>query len=96
MIEVINDYYIDVNDLNYTLKKDRGTYDKHGNRNYKTYGYYDSLRSALIACVDQLQRDKLSSDTFTLQESIKAINDVTSRFNNLLGLAIKEVADDRQ
>ena len=94
MIEVINDYYIDVNDLNYTLKKDRGTYDKHGNRNYKTYGYYDSLRSALVACVDQLQRDKLSSDTFTLQEGIRAINEVTERFNGLLELAIKEAEND--
>ena len=94
MIEVIEGYVIDVDSLNYTLKKDTGRLDKDGNKVYRTYGYHSSLKSALVACIGCVQKEKLSNGTLTLEQAINVSNQAVNRFNELLELAIKEVKED--
>lgn len=94
MIEVIEGYVIDVDPLNYTLKKDTGRLDKEGKKIYKTCGYYGSLKSAVSACVGFMQREKLSDGTLTLEQAINVSNQATKRFSDLLELAIKEIKEE--
>lgn len=94
MIEVIDGYVIDVDTLSYTLKRETGSLDKDGNKVYRTYGYYNSLKSALTACTGFMQKEKLASDTFPLVEAINVYNQATERFEKLLELAIKEAEDE--
>lgn len=90
MIEIIDGYVIDVDPLNYTVKKETGNVNKEGKKTYRTYGYYGSLKGALKGCIEAMQKEKLDSDTFPLEEAIKASNRTVGRFNELLELAIKE------
>lgn len=91
MIKLIDGYVIDVDPLNYTLKKDTGKKDKKGNPIYRTFTYHGSVKQAIQACIDLIQRDKLSSDTFTLVEAINILNAAQNRFEQLLQKVIKEM-----
>ena len=83
MIELINDYYIQVNSLCYILLKKTGT-DKNGNPTYKTCAYLGSIKSCIERCIDLVQKDKLSQDIFTLTEALKIVKDTQNEFKSLL------------
>lgn len=94
MIKLIKGFVVDVDPLNYTLKKETGNVDKEGNKTYRTYGYHRTLKHAIATCVDVLTKEKLDSDVFELKEAIEIINQSQEVFRNLLNDSIKEVGHE--
>lgn len=91
MINLINGFVVDVDPLNYTLKKATGGTDKEGKPLYRTYTYHGSLKQAIKACVSLIQKEKLDSGTFTLKEAIEVINQSQKSFEELLDNTIHEL-----
>lgn len=91
MINLRDDYVIEVDPLNYTLKKDMKTKDKKtGNPVYKIIGYYSTLESCIKGFIDLMQREKLAEGEYTLNEALNALRDIYSEFNTLLEKALLE------
>ena len=91
MIKIDDTYFVDVDELIYTLKKKRIGKNKNGEEieTSTTLGYYSSLKSALTAAMKYDTMIKLSEEVYTLTESINIANEVSDRFNRLLEEAIK-------
>lgn len=74
-IEVINDYFIEVDNYNHTLKKkcvreDKKTGEKKPGEN--TIGYYRSVQECLEAIVRLIPLDENNNTTITLREYAEA------------------------
>ena len=54
----------------------------------ETIGYYSSLKNAIRGLVDYTARTKLVTDTLTLTEAIKVIQDSNAKFEELLSKAL--------
>ena len=91
MIKIDDTYFVDVDELIYTLEKKRIGKNKNGEEieTSTTLGYYSSLKSALTAAMKYDTMIKLSEEVYTLTESINIANEVSDRFNRLLEEAIK-------
>jgi hypothetical protein len=94
VVNLINGYVVDVDPLNYTLKKATGGTDKQGNPTYRTYSYHGSLKQAIKACVSLIQKEKLDNGAFTLQEAIEVLNQSQKSFEELLDNTIHELEVD--
>lgn len=92
MIELVDGYYIEVDPLCYTLKKQVGT-DKKGKPTYKVCGYMSSIKSCVKRCIDLIQREKLSEGIYTLTEALKVLESGENEVKQLLKKAIKEMED---
>lgn len=92
MIKIDDTYFVDVDELIYTLKKKRMGKNKKGEEieTATTLGYYSSLKSALTAAMKYDTMIKLSEEVYTLKESISIANEVSDRFSRLLDEAIKD------
>ena len=92
MIKIDDTYFVDVDELIYTLKKKRVGKNKNGEEieTETTLGYYSSLKSALIAAMKDDTMIKLSEEVYTLKESISIANEVSDRFSRLLDEVIKD------
>ena len=92
MIKIDDTYFIDVDELIYTLKKKRIGKNKNGEEieTSTTLGYYSSLKSALTAAMKYDTMIKLSEGEYTLNEAISIVNEVSDRFNRLLDEVIKD------
>ena len=91
MIRIDDTYFIDVDELIYTLKKKRIGKNKKGEEieTETTLGYYSSLQNALTAAMKYDTMIKLSEEEYTLKEAISIVNEVYDRFSRLLKEAIK-------
>ena len=92
MIRIDDTYFIDVDELIYTLKKKRIGKNKKGEEieTETTLGYYSSLKSALTAAMKYDTMIKLSDEVYNLTESIRIANEVSDRFSRLLDEVIKD------
>lgn len=92
MIRIDDTYFIDVDELIYTLKKKRIGKNKKGEEieTETTLGYYSSLQKALTAAMKYDTMIKLSDGEYTLKEAISIVNEVSDRFNRLLDEVIKD------
>ena len=92
MIKIDDTYFVDVDELIYTLKKKRIGKNKNGEEieTSTTLGYYSSLKSALTAAMKYDTMIKLSEGEYTLTEAIRVVNEVSDRFNRLLDEVIKD------
>lgn len=96
-IELIDDWVVVVDELNYALakkvpvkQKDDGK--KRRKFSYKYYGYYGSLTNAMYALCDRLTRDELRAKSpLTLKEAINTITECYDR----ISAQLKEVLDGR-
>jgi len=91
LIELLNDYYIDVDEYNYTLKKDTGRDDKDGNRTYNAIGYYPSLKHSIKACLAQLRIDNLKGKDMPLKMAIIEIEKSTKMLNDKLNEVLPNI-----
>lgn len=91
MIKIDDTYFVDVDELIYTLKKKRIGKNKNGEEieTSTTLGYYSSLKSALTAAMKYDTMIKLSEEVYTLIEAINIANEVSDRFSRLIEEAIK-------
>lgn len=90
MIELLDNYVLDVDDHCYTLKQDTGKTDKRGNRVYKTLGYFGDVTGALHALVKELAREKHKHACTSLNEAVNAIREDNTRVENLIKTEIGE------
>ena len=93
-IQLIDDWCVVVDDLNYALAKKDPVKSKSGEEKtaYKYYGYYTSLTNAMYALCDRLTRDEIKAKSpLTLKDAINVIVDSYDRISDQL----KEVLDGR-
>lgn len=94
-IELIDDWWVTVDDYNYGLAKRiiyKNKKDGEKDYGYKYYGYYSSLSNALCALCDRLTRDELKRQSpQDLKSAVKTITESYERISNLL----KECLDGR-
>ena len=89
MVKLVNDLFIDVSELNYTLKKyeGKGKDEKTGEYKdiYTIKGYYSSLENAIKGAIEYSIKSKFKDNTFTLKEALKEIEIIYNKFNNIIG-----------
>lgn len=90
MIELLDNYVLDVDDHCYTLKQDTGKTDKRGNRVYKTLGYFGDVTGALHALAKELAREKHKQGCTSLNGALNAIRESNTRVENLIKTEIGE------
>jgi|GEM_PF-2280966 len=96
MIELIDNYYIDVDEYeNYSLRKKYFTTDKKTNEPKEYYKdivvYNGSLRRAIENCYRRLQVDRLKNKDLTLKEAITEIDNLTKIFVKKLNEALPSI-----
>lgn len=92
MIRIDDTYFVDVDELIYTLKKKRIGKNKNGEEieAETTLGYYSSLQKALTAAMKYDTMIKLSEEVYALKEAISIANEVSDRFSRLLDGVIQD------
>jgi hypothetical protein len=77
-ITLINGYYIDVDDLNYTLKQEYVGKDKDGNSKVSTrvIGYYGKLEHAVDSFLKRNQTSVLGQKSVSMKEYVKSIEQI--------------------
>ena len=98
MIHVIDDYYINVEELNHTAMLDLHKKTKpdkitgESKDTYKTIGYYGTPESAIIGIVKYRIKEKLKGAkvTHTLEQAIKIIQESNKEVTELLEKCLKE------
>lgn len=98
MIRVNDDYVIEIDSLNYTvkrdlhkktLKKDKSTGEEVETDLLKTVGHYNNLSSAIKGVISDMNRLKLSSGVHELQEAVNIVLENNRRVSELLEKALE-------
>ena len=88
MIRINDDICIEIDELNYTLKKDKHSEytDKNGatRHNYYVIGYYTNLESALKGAKDYMVVNSLSEKDMSLGEAIRRVREVSEAFRQTI------------
>lgn len=93
MVELVGDYFVEVDSYSYTLKRRGQGVSKKTNEPIITetvIGYYPSLKLAIEGAKDHCIREFLARDKFTLIEAIRLIERIDEEFTKILNERIKE------
>ena len=95
MIRVNEDWIIDVDDHNYTLKKDLHRMEPSRDKKkmvpaYAVKSYHPSLRRALERLHEEIIRDRLKEADRTLAEACRAIRECTDEWRELTEQIMEE------
>lgn len=100
MIRITDDYVIDVDSLNFTVKKDKHkmTIDKDGNEKpaFDNVGHFITLENALKCVRNELFRNKISDVEIDLESAIKEFKKTNDEFVSVFKKAVndfKEVSE---
>lgn len=93
MIQINEEYFVEVDSYNYTLKRRYPGKNKKDEPiiREKIIGYYGDLKGCLRGVLKDTQSRKFSEDTYTLTDAIRVIQETTDYFIKLLNEKIKEV-----
>ena len=95
MIQVNDDWVVDVDDFCYSLKRDmhKDIVRKNGTveHKYKVIGYYNTLEKALNSLYEQLNKQTLQQGLHSLSEAVTAIRDNRIRWEELISRVLNEV-----
>lgn len=92
MIRINKDWLVDVDEYNYTLKRDLHSKTKKKNPktgeieevdSYRSMGYYSNLASALNRLCEEMRVSELKDKDITLKEAIKIIEDCTKEWREI-------------
>lgn len=90
MIKLIDNYVVNVDDLNFTLAVDTGRKDKKTGRPVlRPISYHSSLEKAVSACRREYLRKGLENRSFDLHRAVIAMREMDARFNKLLSQAMR-------
>lgn len=88
MVRVIDDYVIENDELNYTVKVDKHkvSVDKNGveTQVFDTKGHYTSFPGAVKGIRNLMVANSLSEKVMSLDEALKTIQDIDKRFEELI------------
>lgn len=91
MIHIVDDFYVDVDELNYTVcRKSTGIRNGIEVDVYKPCGYYGTLRGAVKGVVEKNRRKMLAEKEVELVEAIKILKEADDMVENLLYRALSE------
>lgn len=96
MIELMNDYYVDVDDYdNYSLRKKIRTIDKETGEEKEYFkdvvAHNGSLKRAIWACCNRIIADNLKDKDLTLKEAITEIDKSTQMLINKINEALPTI-----
>lgn len=93
MIRIDEDYVVDVDDFNYTLKRVKvaASGKNKGKEYFQTVGYFHSLSEALERYGQEKVRDGLKSGTMTLSEALTYIRAADEEVSRTIREAIPNV-----
>lgn len=83
MIHVIKDYYIKVDEKNYTVCRKTSTNEK-GDDVFSGFSYYGSLAEALEFIQKDIIRRKLKTGVYELSEALKIVKEESTELKDLL------------
>lgn len=83
MIHVIKDYYIKVDEKNYTVCRKTSTNEK-GDDIFSGFSYYGSLAEALEFIQKDIIRRKLKTGVYELSEALKMVREESTELKELL------------
>lgn len=83
MIHVIKDYYIKVDERNYTVCRKTSTNEK-GDDVFSGFSYYGSLAEALEFIQKDIIRRKLKTGVYELSEALKMVKEESTELKELL------------
>ena len=87
MIKLFDGWIIDTDERNYILIKVTTAVNKKTKKEYEVrniYGYFSGIPAALRALRDELVKQEISSDVYTLETALKAIVEEDERMERLL------------
>lgn len=83
MIHVIKDYYIKVDEKNYTVCRKTSTNEK-GDDIFSGFSYYGSLAEALEFIQKDIIHRKLKTGVYELSEALKMVREESTELKELL------------
>lgn len=91
MIRINKDWVVDVDEYNYTLKRDLHKKTPRKNPDgtstmvdsYKTYGYFSSLSNAINALLNTMVTTRLSDGEIDLKEAVKRIEECVKEWREI-------------
>lgn len=94
MIKIDDDFYIKVDDMNYTLLRDmhKKTVDKKTGEEtevYKTLGYYSKIYGAISRLIRYKQAEKFESSDMSLEEALVFIKQTNDEFEEILNRVVE-------
>lgn len=92
-ITLINGYFIDIDEMNYTLRQEFVGKDKNGNSkvSVRTVGYYGKLEHAIEGFVKRNQIGEFGKKSVSLKEYVKIIEDINKKaVNDIMSVLDKE------
>ena len=85
MVEIANNYYVNVDYYNYTLLYKTNKKDKNGKDKYLTLGYFDSMKSAIRAAIERMTIDEVPKEEITpVRKWVANINKANEKLENRL------------
>ena len=95
MIVINEDYIVDVDSLQYTLKRKGVGKSKKGEtiETTRTVGYFRDLRACIKASAEDSKKELFKNNDYSLNEAIAKIQEINDTFSDLLNKAIKKVED---
>lgn len=95
MIRIDDNYIIDADPYNYTVKFDR--HKKYYNEKtgtetdvYDTVGHYTNLESALYGTLKDMERRNLAESEHTLKSALKVVRECHRRFTDVMNRVLRE------
>ena len=85
MVELANNYYVEVDYYNYTLLYKKDKKDKNGKDQFITLGYYNSMKKAIYAAIERMTIDEIPREEIVpLRNWINNINKANEKLENIL------------
>lgn len=87
MIKIDDDYFVEVNDLNFTLKHKYIATKKETGEQYERYenvGYYSNLKSAVEGYLDQKERKCMANAEMSLEQALTTLRTSRRSIHELL------------
>lgn len=93
MIRINDEYFVEVDSLNYTLKRKATGVKKDGTPivTDKIVGYYNDLRNAIFGACEDCKRTEFSKNNYSLNEALTRIQEINDSFTEILKQAIRDM-----
>ena len=88
VIRVNEDYVIDVNRYEYTVKCSKHTVDKKGEEVFETVGHYSTPEHAIKGVIGSMNKKQLSDGIHSLEQVVKIIVSNNAKFYDLLSKVV--------
>lgn len=94
-VELINDYFIEVDELNHTLKQRYVGEDKNGNKKdcEKTIGYYPNVKSCVERIVRLIPLNENDGSVISLREYAEAAENAFKKVSDWKEQALKQMGE---